>query len=79
MCITRKEVSALEVNAKIREIKPFTLSELDARFPDISPSVIYKILQAAWKVWRRTFSIKGIEKVIPRYERCLHLHDEYVE
>ena len=43
MCITRKEVSVFEVNAKIWEIRPFTLSELHERFPDISPSVIHKI------------------------------------
>jgi hypothetical protein len=73
MCLKRKEVSALEVIAKIREIGPFILCELHESFPDQSRSVIHRILQIGWKVWRRTFSIKGIQKIwqLSRYSDLL--------
>jgi hypothetical protein len=41
----RKEISAREVNSKIRDNMPFTFSKLHKHFPDVSRSVIHQILQ----------------------------------
>jgi hypothetical protein len=72
-----------QVNEKILENGRFTMSELSTHFPHISRSLLQEVVKTAVqlsvKVLAADFFDEEIQKLVPRYDRCLNLCDDYVE
>jgi transposase len=66
------------VNAKIRESRRFTISELHEHFSDVSQYLMDKIVTDWLKGSAASFYDDGIQYLVQRYT-CLNLHDDYME
>jgi len=65
------------VNERVRDDRRFTISDVSLHFPQNSRTLLYDLKDAVQK-WL-TFYEEGIQKLVPRYDKCLSNGDEYVE
>jgi hypothetical protein len=76
-----------QVNEKIRENKRFTMSEVSTHFPHFfsateqcsSDDDVKTAVQHWVKTLAADFFNEGIQKLVPRYDKCLNLGGDYVE
>ena len=65
-------------NERVRDDRRFTVSDLSLHFPHISSTLLYDSQQ--WLTSQAaTFYQDGIQKLVPRYDKCLNNCGEYVE
>ena len=65
-------------NERVRDDRRFTVSDLSLHFPHISSTLLYDSQQ--WLTSQAaTFYQDGIQKLVPRYDKCLNNGGEYVE
>ena len=74
------------VEEKIRENIPFTITPLPLHFPQISRSLLHKIVSEVKEVvttcfasQAATFYDEGIQKLVQRCDKCLNNDGNYVE
>jgi len=67
-----------KVNKRVCDDRRFTISDLSLHFPQISRtlSVVIWVI-GKWQV--AAFCEEGIQKLVPRYDKCLNNGEEYVE
>ena len=65
------------VNERVRDDRRFTIFDVSLHFPQNSRTLLYDLKDAVQK-WL-TFYEEGIQKLVPRYDKCLSNGDEYVE
>jgi len=65
-----------KVNERVRDHRRFTISDLCLHFPHISRTLLYDLKDASQAA---AFYEKGIQKRVPRYDKCLNNGGEYVE
>jgi len=70
-----------KVNERVRDDRRFTISDMSLHFPQISRTLLYDLKDAVQK-WLTSqaaaFYEEGIQKLVPRYDKCLN-GGEYVE
>jgi len=71
---------------KIRENRRFTITPLSLHFPQISPSLLRKIVSEVKEAVTTCFASQvasfydeGIQKLVQRYDKCLNNGGNYVE
>ena len=71
-----------KVNKSVRHDRRFAISDLSLHFPQISRTLLYDLKDAVQK-WLTSQAAalydEGIQKLVPRYDKCLNNGDEYVE
>jgi len=67
-----------KVNERVRDDRRFTISDMYLHFPQISRTLLYDIFSSHLGR-RRPDSEKGIQKLVPRYDKRLNNGGEYVE
>jgi len=74
------------VEEKIRENRRFTITPLPLHFPQISRSLLHKIVSevkeavtACFALQAASFYGEGTQKLVQRYDKCLHNGGNYVE
>jgi len=71
-----------KVNERVRDDRRFTIYDLSLHFPLISSTLLYDLKDAVQK-WLTSqaaaFYEEGIQKLVPRYDKCLNNGGEYVE
>ena len=71
-----------KINERVRDDRHFTISDLSLHFPQISRTLLYDLKDAVQK-WltsqAATFYEEGVQKLAPRYDKCLSNVGEYVE
>ena len=71
-----------KVNERVRDDRRFRISDLSLHFPQISRTLLYDLKDAVPK-WLTSqaaaFYEEGIQKLVPRYDKCLNNGGEYVE
>jgi hypothetical protein len=72
-----------QANEKIRENRIFTMSELSTHFSFHTTRNRHGALAISQivceVVWQQSSSTRGIQKLVPRYDRCLNFGGDYVE
>jgi len=71
-----------KVNERVHDDKRFTVSDLSLYFPQISRTLLCDIVSShlGWLTSQAAaFYEKGIQKLVPRYDKCLNNGGEYVE
>jgi len=66
----------------VRDDGRFTISDLSLHLPQISRTLLYDLKDAVPKwltSWVAAFYEEGIQKLVPRYDKCLNNGSEYVE
>ena len=62
-----------KVNERVRDDRRFTISDLSLHFPQTRHC-------QQWLTWQAAaFYEEGIQKLVPRYDKCLNNGGEYVE
>jgi len=71
-----------KVNERVRDDRRFTISDLSLHLPQISRTLLYDLKDAVQK-WLTSQAVafyeEGIQKLVPRYDKCLNNGGEYVE
>ena len=74
------------VEEKIREKRQFTITPLPPHFPQISWSLLHKIVSEVKEAITTCFASQavsfydeGTQKLVQRYDKCLHNGENYVE
>jgi len=71
-----------KANERVRDDKPFTISDLSLHFPEISRTLLYDLKDAVQK-WLTSqaaaFYEEGIQNLVPRYDKGLNNGGEYAE
>jgi len=71
-----------QFNKRVRDDRRSTISDLSLHFPQISRTLLYDLKDAVQK-WLTsqgaTFYEEGVQKLVPRYDKCLNNGSEYVE
>jgi hypothetical protein len=71
-----------KVSERVRDDRRFTISDLSLHFPQISRTRLYDIVSSHLgyqKSQAAAFYEEGIQKLVPRYDKCLNNGGEYVE
>jgi len=63
-----------KVNETVRDDRRFTISDLSLHFPQISRTLLYDIVSSQTAAF-----YEGIQKLVPRYDKCPNNGGEYVE
>jgi len=67
-----------KVNERVRDDRRFTISDLSLHFPRISRTLLYDLKDAVQK-WLTSqaaaFYEEGIQKLVPRFDKCLNNGD----
>jgi len=71
-----------KVNKRVRDDRRFTISVMSLQFPQISSTLLYDLKDEVQK-WLTSqaaaFLEEGIQKLVPRYDKCFNNGGEYVE
>jgi len=71
-----------KVNEGVRDDRRFTIYDLSLHFPQISRTLLYDLKDEVQK-WLTSQAAalyeEGIQKLVPRYDKCLNNGGEYVE
>jgi len=71
-----------KVNERVHDDRRFTFSDLSLHFPQISRTLLCGLKDAVQK-WLTSQAAalyeKSIQKLVPRYDKCLNNGGEYVE
>jgi len=70
-----------KLNERVRDDRRFTISDLSLHFPQISRTLLYDLKDAVpkWLISQAAaFYEKGIQKLVPRYDKCLNNGGECV-
>ena len=74
------------VEEKIRENRLFTITPLSLHFPQLSRSLLHKIVSEVKEAVTTCFASQaasfydeGIQKLVQRYDKCLNNGGNYVE
>ena len=71
-----------KVNERVRDNRPFTISDLSLHFPQIPRTLLYDTVSSHLdyqKAQAGAFYEEDIQKLVPRYDKCLNNGGEYVE
>ena len=70
-----------KVNERVRDNRRFTISDLSPHFPQISRTLPYDLEDAVqkWLTSQAAAFYEGIQKLVPRYDKCLNNGGKYVE
>jgi hypothetical protein len=71
-----------KVNERVRDDRHFTISDLSLHFHQISRTLLYDLKDAVQKwitLQAAAFYMEGIQKPVPRYDKCLNNGGECVE
>jgi len=71
-----------KVNERVRDARRFTISDLSLHFPQISRTLLYDTVNShlGWLTSQAaSFYEEGIQKLVPRQDKCLNNGGEYVE
>jgi len=66
------------VNERERDDRRFPICDLSLHFPQISRTLLV-VIWVIGKWQAATFYEEGIQKLVPRYDKCLNYGGEYVE
>ena len=85
MCMVNKDLVRV-VEEKIRENRRFTITPLSLHFPQISRSLLQKIVSevkeavtTCFASQAASFYYEGIQKPVQHYDKCLNNGGNYVE
>jgi len=71
-----------KVNERVRDDRRFTISDLSLHLAQISRTLLYDLKDAV-KKWLTSQAAalceEGIQKLVPRYDKCLNNGGEFVE
>jgi hypothetical protein len=72
----------LKVNERVLDDRPFTISDLSLHFPQISRTLLCDTVSSLLdyqKTQAGAFYEEDIQKLVPRYDKCLNNGGEYVK
>jgi len=61
-----------KVNVRVRDDKRFTISDLSLHFPQISRALLHDIVSRHFGSQAAAFYEEGIQKLVPRLDKCLN-------
>ena len=67
-----------KVNERVRDDRRFPICDLSLHFPQISRTLLV-VIWVIGKWQAATFYEEGIQKLVPRYDKCLNNGGKYVE
>jgi len=71
-----------KINERVHDYRRFTISDLSLHFPQISRTLLCDIVSSHLgyqKVQTGAFYEEGMQKLVPRHDKCLNNGGEYVE